>query len=95
MEEPNQDKLSTTDLFTVITHPAGDPSLQATETFLRKCNFMFWSSFVAFSVSAAIIWMKGSSRQQLADKTPAELFITPITIKSQPPHRALRMRAGS
>lgn len=75
MEEPTQDDLMTTDLLTVITHPAGDPSLQVTEAFLRKCSFIFWSSF---GVSAAVMWMKGSSRQQLADKSPAQLFITPI-----------------
>lgn len=30
-----------------FTYPAGDPSLQVTDTFFKKCSFMSWSSFCA------------------------------------------------
>lgn len=28
-----------------LTYPAGDPSLQVTDTLFKKCSFMSWSSF--------------------------------------------------
>ena len=31
----------------VRTYPAGDPSLQVTDTLFKKCSFMSWSSFCA------------------------------------------------
>lgn len=95
MEEPNQDKVITTDLWTRITHPAGDLTLHVTETFLRKHNFKSWFGFFAFSVSAARMRMTGSSRQQLAERTAAELFIAPVALKSHPPQSAPHLRMKS